>query len=406
MDLNSEQRVTDSPAPDPYADIRPYEDAEVAAVLERLGRSRPLHQALVQYRFGRMPLFMQGWLASLLGAQLRRHFAPVTTVHAFQSWLEHWVETLIRKTTTEVTIRGLDQLSPDKPHLWLSNHRDIAMDPTLVNFALMQQGWPTAQIAIGDNLLQNPVLSDVMRLNKSFLVRRSLTDRREKLRELQKLSSYIQDALNKGHSVWLAQREGRAKDNLDRTDTAVLKMLTLSGRDSNLEFTEAMRRLNPVPVVIQYEWDPCDVLKARELVALAETGEYQKKEGEDTLSMMRGLSGHKGRVCIGFGRPLTVPEMETPQLMAAATDAQIRSMSVVFPVSHAALMLLQRDFGQYRGLRPDMTEVTDELVEKLQSRYAGEERAVAVRLLCNYAVNVIDMQGRNKHSGPVPFTGQ
>ncbi len=388
--------LTDQPLPDPYADIRPYQDAEVAAVLERLGRSKPLHQALVQYRFGNLPVFLQNGLASLLGAQMRRHFAPVTTVHAFQDWLERWVVALVRKTTSEVTITGLDQLSPDKPHLWLSNHRDIAMDPTLVNFALMQKDWPTAQIAIGDNLLENPVLSDVMRLNKSFLVRRNLTDRREKLRELQKLSSYIQEALSTGHSVWLAQREGRAKDNQDHTDTAVLKMLSLSGRDNKLEFTETMRRLNPVPVLIQYEWDPCDVLKARELVALAETGEYQKKEGEDTLSMMRGLSGFKGRVRICFGRPLTVPEMETPQLMATATDEMIRSMSEVFPVSHAALMLLQRDFSQYRGLRPDMTEVSDELVLRLQRRYAGEDRAVAIRLLSNYAVSAIAQQKQDK----------
>ena len=384
MDLNSDQNSTD-----PYADIRPYQDAEVAAVLERLGRSRPLHQALVQYRFGSLPVFMQGWLAALLGAQMRRHFAPVTTVNAFQDWLERWVVNLVRKTTSEVTITGLEQLSPDKPHLWLSNHRDIAMDPTLVNFALMQRDWPTAQIAIGDNLLQNPVLSDVMRLNKSFLVRRNLSDRREKLRELQKLSSYIQDALSTGHSVWLAQREGRAKDNLDHTDTAVLKMLSLSGRGEKLEFTETMRRLNPVPLLIQYEWDPCDVLKARELVAMAEQGHYQKKDGEDTLSMMRGLTGQKGRVRICFGRPLTVPEMETPQIMAAATDEQIEAMSVIFPVSHAALMLLQRDYSTYRGLRPDMSEVTDELVRKLQERYAGEDDATAIRLLCNYAAPLI-----------------
>ncbi len=395
MDLNSDQNSID-----PYADIRPYQDAEVAAVLERLGRSRALHQALVQYRFGALPAFMQGWLASLLGAQLRRHFAPVTTVNAFQDWLQRWVVTLVRKTTAEVTISGLDQLSPDKPHLWLSNHRDIAMDPTLVNFALMQRDWPTAQIAIGDNLLQNPVLSDVMRLNKSFLVRRNLTDRREKLRELQKLSSYIQDALRTGHSVWLAQREGRAKDNLDHTDTAVLKMLSLSGRGEKLEFTETMRRLNPVPVLIQYEWDPCDLLKARELVAVSKTGSYLKQEGEDTLSMMRGLTGHKGRVRICFGRPLTVPEMETPQTMATSTDEQIRAMSVIFPVSHAALMLLQRDFSHFRGLRPDMTDVTDELVRKLQRRYRGENEAIAIRLLSNYAAPLIQQLKGVSH--PVP----
>ncbi|MED5442336.1 MAG: 1-acyl-sn-glycerol-3-phosphate acyltransferase, partial [Pseudomonadota bacterium] len=335
---------------DRYHDIRPYRDEEVRQVLERLGQSFELHRALVSYRFARYPPWSQWLLARIVGWQLRRHFAPMTTVDAFQGWLKDWVTALIDSTTSQVDIYGLDNLNPAQSYLWLSNHRDIAMDPTLVGYALVSSGWPTARIAIGDNLLANPVLADLMRLNKSFIVKRSVTDRRARLKEFQKLSGYIRHSLEGGHSVWLAQREGRAKDNLDHTDTAVLKMLSLSGRDDRLSFSETMRRLRPVPVLVQYEWDPCDVLKARELVALEERGHYQKADGEDTHSILLGMKGQKGNIRICFGSPLTDAEMEDAALMAEATDRKINQMKTLFPVNYAALGLLQGEYQLYQNI--------------------------------------------------------
>ena len=374
---------------DRYHDIRPYNDEEVRLVLERLGQSFELHRALVSYRFGRYPQWLQRLLTRLVGWQLRRHFAPMTTVDAFQGWLKDWITALIDSTTSQVDISGLDSLNPAQSYLWLSNHRDIAMDPTLIGYALVSSGWPTARIAIGDNLLANPVLADLMRLNKSFIVKRSVTDRRARLKEFQKLSGYIRHSLEDGHSVWLAQREGRAKDNLDHTDTAVLKMLSLSGRDDHLDFSETMRRLRPVPVLVQYEWDPCDVLKARELVALEETGHYQKADGEDTQSILLGMKGQKGNIRICFGSPLTDAEMEDAALMAEATDQAINQMKRLFPVNYAALGLLQGEYQLYQNIEWQCPEGMVLPTKELQARCSDEPVAVRIRLLKTYAAALI-----------------
>jgi hypothetical protein len=374
---------------DPYQDIRPYSDEEVCEVLERLGRSVPLHQALVEYQFPRSPRLFRTLLTKLVGFQLRRHFGPVTTIAAFQEWLTQWVYELVETTTTDVEISGLDELWGGGPYLWISNHRDIAMDPTLVNYALMKHAWATAHIAIGDNLLQNAVVADLMRLNKSFIVKRSAESNREKLKELQRLSAYVRDSMAAGHSIWIAQREGRAKDNRDQTDTAVLKMLALSGRDEKLPFVDAMRRLNPVPVVVQYEWDPCDVMKARELVALDDHGSYEKKPGEDTSSMLTGLRGHKGRVRISFGQPMMADDMQDAMTMAVRADEQMLAMRQVFPANYAALRLLQQEFGLYREV---MTKYPDGLelpLKMMRQRCEGEADAVKVKLLTNYAAPLI-----------------
>lgn len=374
---------------DTYHDIRPYSDDEVADVLERLGRSEELHRALVSYRFSRTPAIIQRLLTRLAGWQLRRHFAPVTTVEAFQTWLRQWVNALVHSTTTEVEVCGLDQLDAGKSYLWLSNHRDIAMDPTLVSYALISAGWPTARIAIGDNLLGNQVLADLMRLNKSFIVKRGVEDRRAKLKELQRLSAYIRDSLKGGHSVWLAQREGRAKDNRDHTDTAVLKMLSLSGREDKLAFADTMAYLRPVPVLVQYEWDPCDLLKARELVAIENTGSYAKAEDEDTRSILQGLRGAKGKVRICFGSPLSTEQMADAQTMASATDSAIAGMKALFPVHYAALRLLQQDFGEYRDVSPQYPDDLELPLQELRQRYQGEPPEVAARLLKTYAAILI-----------------
>lgn len=374
---------------DPYKDIRPYSDAEVRGVLERLGRSKALHQALVDYRFPQTPVFFRAFLSQLVGWQLRRHFGPVTTIAAFQEWFAEWVYQLVHTTTTSVDIVGLETLRSGGPYLWISNHRDIAMDPTLVNYALMQNAWATAHIAIGDNLLQNSVVADVMRLNKSFIVKRSATSNREKLRELQRLSAYVRDSMAAGHSIWIAQREGRAKDGRDHTDTAVLKMLALSGRDDQLGFSDTMLRLNPVPVLVQYEWDPCDVMKARELVALEETGTYVKKSGEDTLSMLTGLRGNKGRVRICFGKPMSQSDTQDAHIMAVQADTQMAAMREIYPVTYAALRLLQQDFALYRDINVKFPLHLDMPLETLRERYHGEADAVKVKLLTNYAASLL-----------------
>ncbi|MEG0968984.1 MAG: 1-acyl-sn-glycerol-3-phosphate acyltransferase, partial [Pseudomonas sp.] len=219
-------------------------------------------------------------------------------------------------------------------YLFLANHRDIVMDPAFVNYAVYHAGLPTPRIAIGDNLLQKPFVSDMMRLNKSFIVHRSISGRREKLAAYQLLSAYINHSIrNDGQSIWIAQAEGRAKDGDDRTDSAILKMFHMSRKDE--PFGAVIQSLNLSPVSISYEYDPCDQAKARELYIRATTGSYSKAPGEDDLSIAQGITGYKGRVHINFAPPVTAFFEDTKQL-AAEIDRQILAGYRLFPVHYLA----------------------------------------------------------------------
>lgn len=378
---------------DPYSDIRPYQDSEVPVVLNRVASSDALAGALLKYRFPALPGWAAKWLTPLLRWRLKQQLSDITTVAEFQAWMATWVTRLLDKTTTQVVVRGLEHMSPDDGNLWISNHRDIAMDPALMNYSLHRAGWPTSRIAIGDNLLGHPDVADVMRLNKSFLVKRDIQKKREKLAALMQLSNYIRHSLDDQASVWIAQREGRAKDGIDATDTAVLKMLTLHGRALKESFSESMTGLRPVPVSIQYEWDPCDILKARELVAKARDGHYEKEEGEDTRSLLTGVSGFKGTVYVDFGTPLTPEEMASPEDMAAAIDRQIRDMAEIMPIHRAALELLQRRFERYTQL--DAGSVDTDLQQQLLQRVQEEDEAVQAQVLTGYAMPMILQQGES-----------
>lgn len=374
---------------DNYADIRPFNDDEVAEVLQRLLASNTLLSALLQYRFPALPTLVKPFFLPLFSSRLKREFAGVNSVESFQVWLEPRVEELLRRSTTEVTVEGLDKLDPSVPYVWISNHRDIAMDPTMINYSLHLAGWPTSRIAIGDNLLHNPDVADIMRLNKSFIVKRSVENKRQKLRELQRLSGYIRHSVQEGQSIWIAQREGRAKDGIDKTDTAVLKMLALHGRERKESFAETMIALNPVPVSIQYEWDPCDQLKAQELVARAAEIDYTKDEDEDVRSILAGLTGVKGRVKVNFGSPLTAEQLQDADIMASSIDQQLTHMIDVLPVHYAALRLLQQRFARYPDITVDMPGNLNQPLQELQQRIAGQNPALQQRLLENYATPLL-----------------
>ncbi|UVL62418.1 1-acyl-sn-glycerol-3-phosphate acyltransferase [Pseudomonas sp. B21-032] len=314
--------------------IRPYDDAEVPAVLARLLSDPAFLDILTHFRFPRMAGAF-GWLLKpLIARRLRKEFAGVTCVSTLQDKVEYYVDHTIERATDGVTYTGVEQLKAGTAYLFLANHRDIVMDPAFVNYAVYHAGLPTPRIAIGDNLLQKPFVSDMMRLNKSFIVHRSITGRREKLAAYQLLSAYINHSIrNDGQSIWIAQAEGRAKDGDDRTDSAILKMFHMSRKDE--PFGAVIQSLNLSPVSISYEYDPCDQAKARELYIRATTGTYSKAPGEDDISIAQGITGYKGRVHINFAPPVTEFVEDTKQL-AAEIDRQILAGYRLFPVHYLA----------------------------------------------------------------------
>jgi len=308
---------------DPFADIRPYRDEEVAGVLARLLDDRELLDTMAGFRLARLAHLAPALGRLLVRWRLAREVRGVADVGAMQTIIKRYMDRMIEDTTGGFSVTGLEQLDPARPYLYLSNHRDIAMDPAFINYALHRAGFQTVRIAIGDNLLTKPWVSDLMRLNKSFIVRRSLSGPRELLAASRNLANYIRHSLQQErHPVWIAQREGRAKDGIDRTEPVIIKMLAMS-RDKNSEdFSGHIQGLGIVPVAISYELDPCDALKANELYQRDSQGAYRKGEQEDVASIGRGIAGDKGRVHVSFGTPLGAG-FATPEAVAAEVDRQV-----------------------------------------------------------------------------------
>ncbi|MFI8479966.1 1-acyl-sn-glycerol-3-phosphate acyltransferase [Pseudomonas sp. NPDC078700] len=317
-----------------FDSIRPYADAEVPAVLARLLADDVFLGILTQFRFPRLAKSF-GWLLKpLIAHRLRKEFVGVNSVSALQDKVEPYVDRSIENATDGVTYSGVEGLKSGSAYLLLANHRDIVMDPAFVNYAVYHAGLPTPRIAIGDNLLQKPFVSDLMRLNKSFIVHRTISGRREKLAAYQLLSAYINHSIrNDCESIWIAQAEGRAKDGDDRTDSAILKMFHMSRKTE--AFGDVIRSLKLTPVSISYEYDPCDQAKARELYIHATTGTYEKAAGEDDVSIGLGITGYKGRVHIHFGKPIENACEDSKQL-AMEMDKCILGDYRLFPVHYLA----------------------------------------------------------------------
>lgn len=318
----------------PFDNIRPYHDHEVADVLQRLSTDPDFLNVILRYRYPALSGSLGWLLRPLVTWRLRKEAAGIRNIADLQARVAPYVEHSVKKATDGISFSGIENLDTNAAHLYLANHRDIVMDPAYVNYALYQAGIATPRLAIGDNLLQKPFVSDLMRLNKSFIVPRSVTGRREKIEAFQQLSSYINHSLLEEHcSIWIAQAEGRAKDGNDRTDSAILKMLHMSQRE--LEFVPAIARLNLTPVAISYEYDPCDLDKARELYVRATTGSYEKQPGEDDASIARGITGYKGRVHVHFAAPITTGFADAREL-ASQVDQIIWQDYRLFPVNYLA----------------------------------------------------------------------
>ena len=308
---------------DRFADIRPYRDEEVLPVLERLLRDQEFLAAICRLRFKSLATWL-GWpLRLLVKRALGKELSGINDIAGLQLVIEQYMSRMIEDSTAGFTVSGLENLRRDTPYLFMSNHRDITLDPAFTNYALHHNGFETVRIAIGDNLLTKPYVSDLMRLNKSFIVKRSARGPREVFKAYRELSAYIRHSIQVDRSpVWIAQREGRAKDGVDRTEPAIIKMLAMSQEKKRESFAEFIRGLNIVPVSISYELDPCDARKAVELEERLRTGAYEKAEHEDVASIATGISGNKGLVHVAFGRPLT-DAYDSPEQVAAALDAAI-----------------------------------------------------------------------------------
>ena len=365
-----------------FDDIRAYDDQDVEGVLSALLQDSEFIAFLSQQSYPKLSRFIPGWIRKKTHQSLEQALQDVKTVAQWQDVLSPYVDKLLSSTIKSLNVSGLEHL-PDGPCVFICNHRDIAMDPLLVNYALLKSGRATSRVAIGDNLLSKPFVSKIMRLNKSFVVKRSVVARREKLASIQTLSNYIHSCIKTGNSIWIAQKEGRAKDNLDYTDTAVLKMLHMAGRKLGWDFKQSMAFLNLVPVSLSYEWDPCDIDKAKELQSISRHGQYEKTKDEDFQSIVKGLKGYKGRVSVHFGSVLNL-DGSTAEVWSDAIDRVIHENYELYGVNK---------FAQSQ-LNGTVSDDPDKKVEAIwQKRFGHLDADIQQQILENYARPYLQKNG-------------
>ena len=253
-----------------------------------------------------------------------------------------------KKATNGFSLEGSETVDRTKEHLFLSNHRDIVLDAGFLNILRHEAEFETTEIAIGDNLLVHPWIEKLVRLNKSFIVRRGLGVR-EQLTASKHMSEYIHYTINqKGESIWMAQREGRAKDSNDQTQESLLKMLTLFPEKTS--FIDSLKELNIVPLSLSYEYDPCDYLKAKEFQLKRDNPEYKKSQRDDLLNMEIGILGYKGRVVFRYGKcinpeldKITEPDKRKQvEIVARLIDREIYANYQFYPCNYIAYDMLHK----------------------------------------------------------------
>lgn len=316
-----------------FDEIRPYEEGEMNQAFEELLADRQFN------------VIMKGfapWMPKAVrNGLLRLAFKGVKTPFDFQKrFMKPVVKHIIRKHTDGCTFddRSLSPLTshPSPRYTFISNHRDIVLDSAFLDVKLIEAHYPTTvEIGIGDNLLIYPWIKKLVRMNKAFTVRRGLTPK-EMLRSSQLMSQYIHYAVTQKHeNIWIAQREGRAKDSDDRTQESVLKMLAMGGD---------LRELNIVPLTISYEYDPCDYLKAQEMQQKRDHPGFKKSRQDDLDNMKTGIFGYKGRVHYHCGTPINqwfdelkdLSRQEFFSELARRMDTEIHRGYTIFPANRVA----------------------------------------------------------------------
>lgn len=320
---------------DRFSDIAPLEDDQVKSTIQEL---------LLDPGFLHAVKYI---LPDVNWEEFSAEMSKYNTKFDFQSqMIAPTVWGLTRRTATSVESSGWDNISRDRSHLFISNHRDIILDAGILNISLNSKGLETTEIAIGDNLLIHPWIEKLVKLNKSFLVKRGVSVR-QMLEVSKHMSEYIHYTINeKKESVWLAQREGRAKDSNDRTQESLLKMLALWPESGC--FIDRIKELNIIPMSISYEFDPCDYLKAKEFQLKRDNPEYKKAQIDDLRNMEIGLLGFKGNIHFRFGRVINdkldpIKNMERKEQTSAVAhviDREIHLNYEFYPCNYIAFDLL------------------------------------------------------------------
>jgi 1-acyl-sn-glycerol-3-phosphate acyltransferase len=281
----------------------------------------------------------------------------ICTIREYQDIFEGIVNNIVETTINNFSVSGIENLNKDKSYLFISNHRDITLDSALLNLTLHQNGFNTTNNAVGNNLLSEKWASDLMRLNRSFIIDRSDKSKKDIYKSLFLASEFIAMSLKeKNESIWIAQKQGRSKDGIDFTDPSVLKMIHLSNRKTRI--SEFLNSLSVVPVSISYEKDPNDILKAKELYLTSLNTHYNKEPREDLQSISDGITGQKGDVHLSIGEVLEFNEDCYDSSAKLITD-RINSLYKCHATNEAACVI--------QGLPLNSSEFTEDEIEVAMS---------------------------------------
>lgn len=331
--------MASSTADEEFRDIRPYRDEECLDVLARLSTNDELLGYLSGFAFPHLSRLAPSVAVWLCHRIINYKLHKVHNIASFQVHITGWFFfRMLRHTSNGIKIHLATPFT-DQGQILFSNHRDISVDPAVICYSLYLEGQKICMIGIGDNLLSNEYATDIMRLNRSFIVKRSFAkDVRRMYAEMHRLSSFIYTAVWEKESIWLAQREGRAKDSIDRTSQAVLKMLKLSA-EKGTNIAAALNRLNIRPVSISYEYDPCDVYKAR---AVSEGLKKKEEDNEttDLKELTEGITGYKGCINVSIGDTMQWDETRDLNDITAELDRAIIDNYQLYGSHFYALRLL------------------------------------------------------------------
>ena len=377
--------------PKEFDDIRPFYDREFHDKMKVLVKEPKFEHAV---RYVLRDVNYDVLCQQLLSLDNKKDF-QLLVMRAF-------LEVLTKKTTKSLSEKNFDLLEKTKNYTYMSNHRDIILDASLLNLLLIRHGFNTSEIAIGNNLLIFDWISDLVRLNKSFIVKRDVGVR-QMLEAARQLSGDIHLAITqKKESVWIAQREGRSKDSDDRTQESLIKMLGLAG---NGNLIDNLKEINLVPVSISYEYDPCDYLKAQEFLLKRDNPDFKKSQEDDLHSMEIGLLGYKGRVhfeispCINDELDKLDPCEEKTEILARIPqiiDKSIHSNYKIYPGNYVAYDMLypkNRFADCYtRDEQQTFTEYLHAQLAKLPNVTKPEDRAFLERCILTMYSNPLKNQ--------------
>ena len=319
-----------------FSDISSYSDAEVPAKLCELESNLEFHNYISNIIFPKSHKYLPKLTNAYVRWKFKRIFSNCNSINDFQKRMAPLIESMIDSTTDGFSFSGQENLT-HKPTLFIGNHRDISLDAAFLNYLLYTNKLSTVRIAIGDNLLDGDFAEILMRLNKSFVVHRNIKGVKETLRKLSKLSAYINNSIqNENESIWIAQKEGRANDGNDFTDESVLKMLFLDQR-KNKSVNEWLKQVNLTPIVISYEYDPLDTIKAKGW-NFQEDWTSEQINRNDLSEMVSGIFGYKGRVHLHICKP--IEECEDTRDLANLIQKEIISNYYLWPSNHTAVSML------------------------------------------------------------------